>query len=68
MGIHAGMQHRDREQKKFCGNKTSVGYLTTHLLQGSVGPHIMRSGQYIPHRPIVGIYYSVTVPKMTESG
>ena len=25
MGIHVGVQHRDREQKKFCGNKTSTG-------------------------------------------
>jgi len=25
IGIHAGVQCRDREQKKFCGNKSSTG-------------------------------------------
>ena len=51
MGTNAGVQHRNRKQKKFCGNKTSTGCktrgnLTTHFCQGNVGTQIRRGGQY----------------------
>jgi len=50
-----GEQRRDREQKKFGGNKTSIPVIK-HVeiwqfifCQGSVGTHISRGGKYVSH-------------------